>query len=46
MAFGPDALKFSWLLIASSWPVVWVEWTRNSIRRKLPVARWPKHLYL
>ena len=46
LAFGPDALKFSWLLIASSWPVVWVEWTRNSIRRKLPVARWPKHLYL
>ncbi|HTS47871.1 MAG TPA: hypothetical protein VMH05_08000 [Bryobacteraceae bacterium] len=46
LAFGPDALKSSWLLIASAWPVVWVESTRNSIRRKLPVARWPKHLYL
>jgi len=46
LAFGPDALRFSWLLIATLWPVAWVEWTRNSIRRKLPVARWPKHLYL
>jgi hypothetical protein len=46
LAFWPDALKFSWLLIASLWPVAWVEWTRISIRRKLPVAQWPKHLYL
>jgi len=46
LAFGPDALKFSWLLIASLWPMFWVEWTRISIRRKLPVSRWPKHLYL
>lgn len=45
-AFGEDALKFSWLLIAALWPVAQVEWTRISIRRKLPVARWPKHLYL
>jgi hypothetical protein len=46
LAFWPDILKFSWLLIASLWPVAWVEWTRISIRRKLPVAQWPKHLYL
>jgi hypothetical protein len=46
LAFWPDALKFSWLLIAILWPIAWIEWTRISIRRKLPVARWPKHLYL
>ena len=45
-AFGADALKFSWLLIAALWPLAQVELTRTSIRRKLPVARWPKHLYL
>ena len=46
LAYGPDALKLSWLLFASVWPVVWIERTRISIRRKLPVAQWPKHLYL
>lgn len=44
--FGADALKYSWLLFASLWPVFWVEWQRAAIRRKLPVGRWPKHLYL
>jgi hypothetical protein len=46
LAFGPDALKWSWLLISCLWPVVWIERTRVSIRRKLPVAKWPKQLYL
>jgi hypothetical protein len=46
LAVGPDALKMSWLLIACLWSVAWVEWRRVSIRRKLPVARWPKQLYL
>ncbi|MGC1295386.1 MAG: hypothetical protein WA869_10120 [Alloacidobacterium sp.] len=46
LAFGPDALKMSWLLIACLWSIAWVEWRRVSIRRKLPVARWPKQLYL
>jgi len=46
VAFGSEAFKFSWLIIASLWPVAWVEWTRISIRRKLPVAQWPKQLYL
>jgi hypothetical protein len=45
-AFGPDALKWSWLLASCIWPMAWIEWTRASIRRKLPVAKWPKHLYL
>jgi hypothetical protein len=46
LVLGPDTLKWSWLLISCLWPLVWTEWTRASIRRKLPVAAWPKHLYL
>jgi hypothetical protein len=46
LAFGPDLLKMSWLLFSCLWAVAWVEWTRVSIRRKLPVARWPKQLYI
>jgi hypothetical protein len=46
LAFGPNALESSWLLICCLWPVAWIEWTRVSIRRKLRVADWPKHLYL
>jgi hypothetical protein len=46
VALGPDALKFSWLLTSCLWPLVWIEWTRVSIRRKLRVADWPKQLYL
>jgi len=45
-AFGPDAAKFSWLMLSCLWPLVWIEWTRASIRRKLRVAEWPKQLYL
>ena len=40
------ALKVTALFFACLWPVVWVEWTRASIRRKLPVAEWPRQLYL
>ncbi len=46
LAFGPDALKMSWLLITCLWFLVKVESTRVSIRRKLPVSEWPKQLYL
>lgn len=46
LPLGSDALKFSWLLVATWWPIFWIEYTRHSIRRKLPVSRWPKHLYL
>jgi hypothetical protein len=46
LTLGPDALQWSWLLISSLWPLAWIEWTRVSIRRKLPVAAWPKQLYL
>ena len=46
LIFGKHALDWSWLLASSVWPLFWIEWTRTSIRRKLPVARWPRHLYL
>jgi uncharacterized membrane protein len=40
------ALKLTPLFFACLWPLAWVEWTRASIRRKLPVAEWPRQLYL
>ena len=46
LVFGTHALDWSWLLACSVWPLFWIEWTRASIRRKIPQARWPKHLYL
>jgi VIT1/CCC1 family predicted Fe2+/Mn2+ transporter len=46
LALGSDALPFFWLVISCLGPVFWIESTRHSIRRKLPVARWPRHLYL
>lgn len=46
LLFGPDALKWSWLLISCLWPLAWTEWRRASLRRKLPVSAWPRHLYL
>jgi hypothetical protein len=46
LAFGADALKYSWLVASCLWIPVWTEWTRFSIRRKLPVNEWPRQLYL
>jgi hypothetical protein len=46
LIMGPNALKSSWLLFSCLWPLAWTEWTRASIRRKLPTSAWPKHLYL
>jgi hypothetical protein len=46
LVYGADSLRWSWLLFACLWPLAWTEWTRASIRRKLPVAAWPKQLYL
>jgi hypothetical protein len=46
LAFGPDTLKWSWLLICCLWPVFQVEWTRASTRRKLRAGQWPRQLYL
>ena len=38
--------RWPWLCFASLWPIAHIEWNRVSIRRKLPVAQWPKQLYL
>jgi hypothetical protein len=46
LILGSDAFKYSWLFISCLWIPVWTEWTRFSIRRKLPVAEWPRQLYL
>jgi hypothetical protein len=44
--YGPNTLKWSWLLFSCLGPLLWAEWTRFSIRRKLPIAQWSRHLYL
>ncbi|HZB87377.1 MAG TPA: hypothetical protein VE291_01855 [Terracidiphilus sp.] len=43
-----SAFKHSVLFIVcvSIWPSLSIGWTRMSIRRKMPVSEWPKHLYL
>ena len=46
LLLGPNATKFLWLLIVCLWPMVLSEIRRASIRRKLPVKLWPRHLYL
>jgi hypothetical protein len=46
MVFGSDALRMSWLLISCLWPIMWIEWRRASIRRKLPATAWPRQLFL
>lgn len=37
---------WSWLFISCLWPVISLELTKISIRRKTPLAQWPKQLYL
>jgi hypothetical protein len=44
--YGPHLANLSWLVFASLWPMFWIDVQRAAIRRKLPVAEWPKHLYL
>ncbi|MCX6590193.1 MAG: hypothetical protein NTZ56_01585 [Acidobacteria bacterium] len=46
LTFGSHLMSQTWLFASCLWPIIWVEWTRTAIRRKLPVARWPKQLYL
>lgn len=46
LAFAPESLKWFWLLASCLWIPARAEWTRFSIRRKMPVAKWPKQLYL
>jgi hypothetical protein len=45
--FDPgNRLEWSWLVINCFSFVAWIELKRMSIRRKIPAANWPKHLYL
>jgi hypothetical protein len=46
VVLGPEMLKWFWLPMCSLWPLAWTEWTRASLRRKLPIEKWPKNLYL
>jgi hypothetical protein len=46
VAFGSDALQWSWLLASSLAPLTGIEIARAAIRRKLPVEQWPRQLYL
>jgi hypothetical protein len=47
VAFGPGTIRMDWLmLVLCLWHLASMEWTRASLRRKLPVAKWPKQLYL
>ena len=41
LLFGPEALKWSWLLISCVWLLGRNEWAPASIRRKLSVSAWP-----
>lgn len=46
LLYGRSTLQWSWLLVSCFFPVFWTEWKRIIIRRKLPVADWPRQLYL
>ena len=46
LLLGRDAFRYSWLFASCLWIPIWTEWTRYCIRRKLPVAEWPRQLYL
>ena len=39
-------LEWSWLVLNCFSFVAWTEVKRMSLRRKIPAANWPKHLYL
>lgn len=44
--FGKDGRIELWLGSCCFYPVLYTEWKRMMIRRKLPIAQWPKQLYL
>jgi hypothetical protein len=50
-AYGIDGRSESWAMFFSMglptlWILGWLEWSRASARRKLPVVEWPRSLYL
>ena len=44
--FDGDRLYSTWLFLSCVWVIAYTEATRMSLRRKIPAANWPKHLYL
>ena len=46
LAFGPGGLAIYWLVALCICQLIWSEYIRRSIRRKLPVIQWPRHLYV
>jgi hypothetical protein len=45
LLMGPMEVKHFWLYTTCLWPILWIEITRASIRRKLPLSQWPRQLY-
>jgi hypothetical protein len=45
VACWPTILRQMWFIVAIGWPIMWVEMTMASIRRKLPTSQWPRQLY-
>jgi hypothetical protein len=45
VALWPTMLRQTWFIVAIAWPIVWVEMTMASIRRKLPAHEWPRQLF-
>jgi hypothetical protein len=44
--FDGDRLYSTWLFLSCFWVIAYTEAIRMSLRRKIPAANWPKHLYL
>ncbi len=44
--FGIDSRIGLWLASCCFFPVFFTEWKRMMIRRKLPISKWPKQLFL
>lgn len=44
--FGKDGWSWAWLNSCCLYPVLYTEWKRMMIRRKLPIGQWPRQLYL
>lgn len=45
IACWPTMLRQTWFIVAVAWPIVWIEMTMASIRRKLPAREWPRQLF-
>ena len=46
LLFGMDSRTELWLALCCFFPGFFTEWKRMMIRRKLPMSKWPKQLYL